>query len=49
MGCSIALECGVQSPLLLTDQQEMMHLLNVNIHLNDVQEDAKALVLNWCV
>ena len=45
----MALECGVQSKLLLTDQQEMLELMQHNIQLNELESRAKALILNWCV
>lgn len=47
VGLGVALECGVQSRLLVTDQQEMLELMQHNIRLNDIEDRAKALILNW--
>jgi hypothetical protein len=49
VGLGVALERGVQSRLLLTDQLEMLDLMKHNIRLNDLEHRAEALVLNWCV
>lgn len=49
VGLGVALECGVQGRLLVTDRQEMLDLMQHNIRLNDVDGRAKALTLNWCV
>ncbi|KAF4124319.1 protein N-lysine methyltransferase METTL21A [Geosmithia morbida] len=48
VGLGVALECdGMQSRLLLTDQAEMLELMEHNIRLNDVEHRAEALILNW--
>lgn len=49
VGLAVASRCGVRSKLLLTDQDEMMELMEHNIRLNKLDTRAKALVLNWCV
>lgn len=45
----VALDCGVQSKLLVTDQLEMLELMEHNIRLNDIEDRATALILNWWV
>lgn len=47
VGLALALECGVQSRLLVTDQQEMLDLMKHNVKLNNLQSRATALILNW--
>ncbi|KAF7552310.1 hypothetical protein G7046_g7446 [Stylonectria norvegica] len=47
VGLAVALGCGVQSPLYLTDQDEMLKLMQRNIELNHVETRAEAMVLNW--
>ncbi len=52
VGLAVALACGGRegrSRLLLTDQDEMLELMQHNIRLNEVDARASALVLNWCV
>lgn len=49
VGLGVALECGVHSRILLTDQLEMLDLMKHNIKLNDVQDRASAMILNWYV
>ncbi|KAG8677317.1 Protein-lysine N-methyltransferase efm6 [Fusarium poae] len=47
IGLAIALECSLRNPLLVTDQLEMYELMQHNIELNNLQDKAKAMVLNW--
>ncbi|KAJ6440297.1 Nicotinamide N-methyltransferase [Purpureocillium lavendulum] len=50
VGLAVALACGGRegrSRLLLTDQDEMLELMQHNIRLNEVDSRADALVLNW--
>ncbi|GJN68011.1 Nicotinamide N-methyltransferase [Purpureocillium lilacinum] len=50
VGLAVALACGGRegrSRLLLTDQDEMLELMQHNIRLNEVDARASALVLNW--
>jgi tRNA1(Val) A37 N6-methylase TrmN6 len=49
VGLAVALGCGVESRLMLTDQDEMLELMNHNIKLNKVEDKATAFVLNWYV
>ena len=46
VGLAVARGC-IGSTLLLTDQEEMMELMQRNIQLNQVESRVKALVLNW--
>ncbi|KAF5001711.1 hypothetical protein FDECE_10882 [Fusarium decemcellulare] len=46
IGLAVALECELQNPLLVTDQIEMLELMQHNIKLNALQDKAKAMVLN---
>lgn len=50
----MVLECFIYSMTLfkgansvLTDRVEVLDLLNININLNNVQENASAKELNW--
>lgn len=45
----MALGCGGENQLLLTDQDEMLELMQTNIRLNQVDSRAQALILNWYV
>ncbi|KPM44745.1 hypothetical protein AK830_g1771 [Neonectria ditissima] len=47
VGLAVALECGLQNPLLMTDQNEMLELMQHNIKLNQLGAKAHAMVLNW--
>ncbi|KAK2590630.1 Protein-lysine N-methyltransferase efm6 [Conoideocrella luteorostrata] len=47
VGLAVALGCGSDNRLLVTDQQEMFELMDTNIRLNKVEGRAKALILNW--
>uniref|UniRef100_A0A0D2XMH5 Elongation factor methyltransferase 6 n=1 Tax=Fusarium oxysporum (strain Fo5176) TaxID=660025 RepID=A0A0D2XMH5_FUSOF len=47
IGLAVALECQLQNQLLVTDQLEMYELMKHNIELNNLQDKAKAMVLNW--
>ncbi|EQL01170.1 hypothetical protein G6O67_001001 [Ophiocordyceps sinensis] len=49
VGLAVALGCSTtaKGSLLLTDQDEMLGLMQHNIQLNDVESRATALVLNW--
>ncbi|PHH87746.1 hypothetical protein CDD83_8453 [Cordyceps sp. RAO-2017] len=48
VGLAVALGCSSQGgSLLLTDQDEMLGLMQRNIRLNQVESRANALVLNW--
>lgn len=51
VGLGVALELErlgrTANKLLVTDQQEMLHLMRKNINLNQLEAAADALVLNW--
>lgn len=47
VGLAVALGCGVESRLMLTDQDEMFELMKHNIGLNEVGDKATASILNW--
>jgi len=47
VGLAVALGCRVDGTVLLTDQTDMMSLMEHNIIGNSLQGAAKALVLNW--
>lgn len=49
VGLAVALGCGGNASLLVTDQQEMFELMDTNIRLNKLEGRAKALILNWYV
>lgn len=49
VGLAVALGCGGENQLLLTDQDEMLELMQTNIRLNQVDSRAQALILNWYV
>lgn len=49
VGLGVLLGCGVHAKMLITDQLEMLELMKLNIERNEVQSQASALILNWCV
>lgn len=53
MGLAVASGCQLQQPssskLLLSDQADMVPLMQHNIALNDLGNKVKPLVLNWYV
>lgn len=49
VGLGVLLGCGVHAKMLITDQLEMLELMKLNIERNEVQGQASALILNWCV
>lgn len=50
VGLAVALGCELQqTPLYLTDQDEMFELMGRNTELNNLQNKVKPFVLNWCV
>ncbi|TLS29680.1 hypothetical protein PpBr36_00859 [Pyricularia pennisetigena] len=46
---AVARGCDIETPMLITDQLEMLALMEHNIRLNEVEDKAKALILNWYV
>lgn len=49
MGLAVAKGCSVNQPLYVTDQLEMLNLMEHNIVLNEVEGRVKATILNWYV
>lgn len=49
IGLAVALECALKNPLFVTDQNEMFELMQHNVKLNNLQEKAQAMILNWYV
>lgn len=51
VGLAVAKGCAVSQsrPLYVTDQLEMLSLMEHNVALNEVQGRVKPMVLNWCV
>ncbi|KAL0942546.1 uncharacterized protein CTRU02_200432 [Colletotrichum truncatum] len=50
VGLAVALGCELQqTPLYLTDQDEMFELMGKNTKLNSLDDKVKPLVLNWYV
>ncbi|KAK2045491.1 hypothetical protein LZ31DRAFT_553197 [Colletotrichum somersetense] len=48
VGLAVALGCELQqTPLYLTDQDEMFELMGKNTELNNLQDQVKPMVLNW--
>jgi hypothetical protein len=49
VGLAVALECQLQNPMLVTDQLQMLELMQHNIKLNQLERKAQAMILNWYV
>ncbi len=47
VGLGVAIGCGVETPILITDQENMIELMKTNIKLNGLESHVKELVLNW--
>ena len=47
MGLTVALGCSLLQPLYITDQQNMLRLMEQNINLNELDARVTPLVLNW--
>jgi len=47
VGLAVAKGCALQTPLLLTDQDEMFELMKHNITLNGLDQTVKAQILDW--
>lgn len=43
----MALGCGLQETLYLTDQDEMFELMGRNTKLNGLEDKVKPRILNW--
>lgn len=49
MGLGVALGCPVDNPVYITDQENMLPLIEQNVELNGLQSRVVPLVLNWQV
>lgn len=51
VGLAVAKGCVVNphQPMYITDQLEMLSLMQHNVRLNEVEGRVKPLILNWCV
>lgn len=47
VGLAVALGCEVKAPLYITDQVNMLSLMEQNVKLNDLESRVTPLVLNW--
>jgi hypothetical protein len=47
VGLAVAIGCKVDSPLVITDQENMLSLMQQNVALNNLESRVEALVLNW--
>jgi protein N-lysine methyltransferase METTL21A len=49
VGLAVAIGCDIDTPIYITDQENMIELMNKNITLNALGSCVKSLVLNWYV
>lgn len=49
VGLAVALGCDISGKLLLTDQENMISLMEQNVKLNNLESRVSPLVLNWHV
>ena len=47
MGLAVARGCATVAPLYVTDQLEMLSLMEHNIAANELANKATARILNW--
>ncbi|OBT61419.1 hypothetical protein VE03_09496 [Pseudogymnoascus sp. 23342-1-I1] len=47
VGLAVALACNITAPIYITDQINMLPLMEQNIKLNDLESRVTPLVLNW--
>lgn len=47
VGLGIAIGCGVERPIYVTDQENMFSLMSQNITLNELGSRVVPLILNW--
>lgn len=45
----MAAGCDLQTPLILTDQDVMLELMKHNVQLNELEDKATAMILDWYV
>lgn len=49
VGLGVAIGCPVDYPIYITDQDNMLELMQKNIALNGLESRVVSLVLNWFV
>jgi hypothetical protein len=49
VGLGVALGCSIDNPIYITDQKNMLPLMEQNVDLNGLQFRVVSLVLNWQV
>lgn len=47
VGLAVAVGCDLQHTMYITDQLPMLELLRYNITLNEVDQKAKGIILDW--
>ncbi|TVY23729.1 Protein-lysine N-methyltransferase [Lachnellula hyalina] len=47
VGLGVALGCSIDTPIYITDQENMLSLMGKNVTLNSLQSRVLPLVLNW--
>lgn len=47
VGLAVASGCAIKTPMYITDQANMLPLMELNIQLNDLNQQVKPAVLNW--
>lgn len=47
VGLAVALGCIFENPIYITDQENMVELMQKNISLNGLDNKVRKLVLNW--
>jgi tRNA1(Val) A37 N6-methylase TrmN6 len=47
VGLAVAIGCKVNSPVIITDQENMLPLMSQNVALNGLESRVVPLVLNW--
>jgi protein N-lysine methyltransferase METTL21A len=47
VGLAVARGCKAQHPIYISDQLEMLALMEHNVGLNGMQKEVKPIILNW--
>lgn len=47
VGLAVAIGCTVDAPVVITDQENMLSLMEQNVKLNGLEGQVVPLVLNW--
>lgn len=47
VGLAVALACNITAPIYITDQINMLPLMEQNVKLNNLESRVTPLVLNW--